>query len=164
MKRLMVIAAMGVAMLGTGCSIVGGGRVDADSGEKVWSVLGSNENWAFNDADRLCPYGYYVHNELPNRPLPPLYILEIECKPESSKAINLVLHEQPQEATNPGGVGKPGQYSYVIEHLDKVAACNEMPQALLESKAPGAEVYSVQCHNEELLKVRCEFSNCYVMQ
>lgn len=161
MKKL-AVAAMSLAVLCSGCAIVGGGRPSEDSGEKVWSIMASHETWAFNSADDLCPHGYYVHNELPNRPLPPLYLMEIECKPESSGQVNLVLTPPKVEAYNPQGIGKPGQYSYQIERMPEVLACNEKPLALVESKGPGIEEYNVDCSNGNQLAVRCEFSVCSV--
>lgn len=163
MKK-MIIAAAGLAVFLSGCAIVGGGRPSEESGELVWTVWGSNENWAFNNADKLCPHGYIMRDERANRPLPPLHLMEIECRPESSRQVDLVLRPREEKPYNPDGIGLGGQYSYEIGTMPAVKACNAQPNALLERKAPGVEVYGVACTNGSELKVQCTYSICEVVR
>ena len=161
-----LIIAAGMALLCAGCAVVGGGRPSAEDGQKVWSVWGSTEDWAFNNADELCPYGYYVLDERANRPLPPMHIMEIRCKPESSGQVDVVTRFPEPKPYNPEGIGEVGQYSYIVERMSEVRACNETPMAmaLIEAKGPGVEMYTLECTDGGSMRVRCEFSNCAVVR
>lgn len=162
MRKLAIAAGM-LAIFCSGCAIVGGGQEKEDGSAPSWSILGADEKWAFNTADEKCPHGYYVDMEYPNRPLPPLYTMEIRCKPESSRNQDVVLRPIAQKPYNPSGVGEVGSHSFQIEQMPEVRACKKVqPQALIESKAPGVEVYKVDCTNGSSLRVRCEFNVCTI--
>jgi len=50
------------------------------------------------------------------------------------------------------------------ERLAKDHRCNETPHATLFSKNRYSELYTVPCSNGTLMAVRCEFSNCLLLQ
>lgn len=164
MKKLIILS-MFAALTSAGCAIIGGGQ-DVNNPEnpdqgRTWTIWGSNEEWAFNNADKKCPYGYYVHRELPNTFFPPLHLLEIECKPESSGLVDLVLRPVEEKPYNPDGIGLTGEYSFQIEQMSDVRICNAHPYAILESKQRDIQTYSVACTNGTTLKFTCQLGNCY---
>jgi hypothetical protein len=56
------------------------------------------------------------------------------------------------------------RYQIAAERFAKEEMCNPTPQASLQMRAPGVEVYAVACINGDVLLIRCEFGNCRDMQ
>lgn len=162
--RNLAIAVSLLAVLCSGCALVGGGQEKEDGSEPSWTIMGADEKWAFDTADAKCPHGYYVDMEYPNRPLPPLYLMEIRCKSVMSRDQDLVVRPVIEKPYNPLGIGESGQFSYHIEQMPEVRACQRtLPEAIIASKSPGIEVYKIACSNGSELKVRCEFNVCKVV-
>ena len=55
-----------------------------------------------------------------------------------------------------------GRDSYVVERMARQEGCAIDPRAVLTSKGPGYEAYTLVCRAGETWSVRCEFGNCRI--
>lgn len=59
---------------------------------------------------------------------------------------------------------KVGRYSYSVEQLPDVRACNPYPVASLNAQGAGFESFTVACTNGDAVSVRCEGGGCRVLK
>ncbi len=64
-------------------------------------------------------------------------------------------------ATRPVAVG---QDEFSASRLAKDMACHSQPVAVMTSKGPGFENYSVACVSGDALAIRCQFGNCHALR
>ena len=63
-------------------------------------------------------------------------------------------------AGNPMPAGPTGQDAGNVERYARQWACNSTPLAVLQTKGPGFETYTVRCVSGDTWRFRCEFGNC----
>jgi hypothetical protein len=116
------------------------------------------------------PYG-------PSQPTPFPVALPVNAPDTSADQSGGTLSTAPtqQAAATPFVVASSSPYSLTtpmgtagaaagVERLAKDHRCNEAPHATLFSKNRYSELYTVPCSNGTLMAVRCEFSNCHLLQ
>lgn len=57
-----------------------------------------------------------------------------------------------------------GVDAFSAERLARQQACHDQPRALLATKGPGFETYTVACRSGDALAIRCEFGQCRVLR